>query len=598
MGLGCLSNFENEATSYDDSLFIIPHYNEVIAKIIERVEFSAEAPIRVLDIGCGTGNLSIAILKRFPNATVRAIDFSQEMISVAESKLSGNDRICFFTQDMFAIDAHEHPYYDLIVSSFVLHNYEESWRYGKFFSKAIDLLSVDGRIVIGDLILCESHDEQEWEQQAQKAEMRRNGFTEDDVTYWINRLDAEDTPRPIAEIEEDMLRSGFNAVVSTKIGCTAVFSAVRPLDLIQVKSELLMQGIQETDRVVEIFYKQNPEAVRKTGNNGVFLILNDTMQVLASFLHDMNSRSPYRVVEVDDNNSALHKNNRDIGVAVAFKPYPKWYFTEIESNKNFSGYFVLEGDRYLHLAYKGCAFCEEEMCKFCSVDRRSDDPNNLTDHTAEDICTALDFMFQHNHIPSDFHFCLGGGTYLPLEKNVEFFCKIVSCIRKYSMSNPIWIEMIPPSAGGILRLIKAGATSFGFNIEILNEENRRKFCPGKSKEVAIQDYKDAFKAVKETLGANKIGSCILVGLDDWNGLKASVDMLVEAKVFPCVLALKFFDGAKMELEPQAQLLLERNFIELSKYAAQTASENNIDFRKNEGCLHCPCCTIIHDLLPT
>jgi trans-aconitate 2-methyltransferase len=51
--------------------------------LVSRIE--AEAPKSVVDLGCGTGELTVTLKDRWPQATVRGIDSSQEMIERAPS---------------------------------------------------------------------------------------------------------------------------------------------------------------------------------------------------------------------------------------------------------------------------------------------------------------------------------------------------------------------------------------------------------------------------------------------------------------------------------------------------------------------------------
>ncbi|PXY27662.1 trans-aconitate 2-methyltransferase [Prauserella muralis] len=43
----------------------------------------AESPERVVDLGCGPGNLTLTLRKRWPNATVEALDSSPDMVAAA-----------------------------------------------------------------------------------------------------------------------------------------------------------------------------------------------------------------------------------------------------------------------------------------------------------------------------------------------------------------------------------------------------------------------------------------------------------------------------------------------------------------------------------
>ena len=602
VGYGCRNAFEDEAVTYDDTLYILPHYNEVIDDVLASIHFPKDVHIRVLDLGCGTGTLVKKIMERYPNAFVYAVDFSSAMLSVAQTKNCECENIHFSEEDIFKINEDKYPYFDLVVSTFVLHNYEGHALYEEIFKKVTNLLSVGGKFVLGDLIQCEGIEEQKHELSLQIEGMKKNHLSDEEITRWLNLLNDEDSPLPIWQIEKYFKQSGFTSIISKKIGSTAVFSAIRPLDVIHVKSELLIFGIIESDFISNIYNRQNPENVPKTGNNGVFLTLNNSLQVLVSFLHENNQISPYSVVE-ESGCFYLTKFDKRLDINITGNSFPDWYLVSVhteEGEQKFSKFFVLEGDRYLHLAYKCCVFSDKDRCAFCSVEHRDTNSPDQADNSAEEICSVLEEMFSHNYIPPDFHFCLGGGTYLPLMNNVVFFSKIISCIRKYRSiekgENPIWIEMIPPSKEEIQKLIDVGATSFGFNIEVFDGVLRQKYCPGKSNTASLEHYFEAFDMVNTKLGINKVGSCIIVGLDNQEILKSGIDTLISHKVFPCVLPLKFFDGAHLKLDDTALALLERDFIVLSRYAAVRVMAQGIDISQNEGCLHCPCCTIIHDMI--
>lgn len=593
----CQATFNNEAKTYDKTLFVIPHYHEVINGILSKTNFPQESSIKVLDLGCGTGNLSQAVLEKYPHAHIYAVDFSDEMLSIAKEKLESQGLVEFIHGNIFELDPTNLPYFDLIVSSFVLHNYEEIGLYEEIFKKSIDLLGVDGRLIIGDLIKCGSS-EFERENKTLRGIMKVHGLTDEQISTWFKILDDEDSPLPVEKIIDLLTCAGFVSIEAEDIGCTAVFSAIRPLDVLQVKAELLVRGIKKSPELMTIFYKQNPNEITKTGNNGVFLTLNNKYQVLASFLHGYNSRSTYMLNgNLEDGFLQLYKHGHRLDINVADIKFPNWYSTQIDDHTSFPSYFVLEGEKYLHLAYKSCSFSESQRCKFCAVKRREKNiASGNPDHSAKEVCTALEIMFSKNYIPEEFHFCLGGGTYLPLSENVDFFCEIIKYIRGQGARNPIWVEMIPPSQIDLRRLIDAGATSFGFNIEVLDDKKRQEYCPGKYEEATISQYKDAFTYASGSLGTEKLGSCIIIGLNDLDSLKRSVDYLIDLGIFPCVLPLKEFDGMQMELSLQAKLLLERHFMEISQYAADQISKNRINIYNNEGCMNCTCCTVIHDLL--
>ncbi|MBQ3564738.1 MAG: methyltransferase domain-containing protein [Alphaproteobacteria bacterium] len=70
----------------------------------------------VIDIGCGTGNASLELLKKYPDANVTLCDISENMLKVAAKKLNKPaDMICY-DAEKYAFDRH----YDLGVSNLCL----------------------------------------------------------------------------------------------------------------------------------------------------------------------------------------------------------------------------------------------------------------------------------------------------------------------------------------------------------------------------------------------------------------------------------------------------------------------------------------------
>lgn len=71
---------------------------------------------RALDLGTGSGAIAIAIAHERPDATVTALDVSEQALSVAQANADRHDaRISFFCSDWFA--AVDNSRYDVIVSN-------------------------------------------------------------------------------------------------------------------------------------------------------------------------------------------------------------------------------------------------------------------------------------------------------------------------------------------------------------------------------------------------------------------------------------------------------------------------------------------------
>lgn len=106
-------NFSRFAPYYDRYSSVQDHCaSRLISKLGERT-FSS-----ILDIGCGTGNYTALLRKAFPDAAIKALDISKDMVSVAEKKL-GNKNVDFSVRDAEAINYKRK--FDLVSSNAVLH---------------------------------------------------------------------------------------------------------------------------------------------------------------------------------------------------------------------------------------------------------------------------------------------------------------------------------------------------------------------------------------------------------------------------------------------------------------------------------------------
>jgi ubiquinone/menaquinone biosynthesis C-methylase UbiE len=102
--------------------FLVPAAIELLGRLEPALP---GGPIRVLDVGTGTGTLGLAAVERWPNVMVEAIDASSEMAAAAEAerdrRLEPVDR-ARFTATVAAADDLPFPEatFDAAMSSFVL----------------------------------------------------------------------------------------------------------------------------------------------------------------------------------------------------------------------------------------------------------------------------------------------------------------------------------------------------------------------------------------------------------------------------------------------------------------------------------------------
>lgn len=108
-----LHSFQTAAKTYDSSARI---QHQTASMIIQHSV--AKTPLKILDIGCGTGILTQKVSKKFPHSEIHAIDQSWEMIDCLHKKQLSN--VMAFCLNY---ESSKHPFdqYDYIVSNAALH---------------------------------------------------------------------------------------------------------------------------------------------------------------------------------------------------------------------------------------------------------------------------------------------------------------------------------------------------------------------------------------------------------------------------------------------------------------------------------------------
>ena len=120
-----LEYFQFQAPLYDAyQLACVPKYSEALSVLIECTEYEMRdkhAP-RLLDVGCGTGNVTVKIMQALPTASVVCLDGSQMMLDAAREKLSSTN-VTFHCMDLANNrwdQQWEDESFDAIYSAFVL----------------------------------------------------------------------------------------------------------------------------------------------------------------------------------------------------------------------------------------------------------------------------------------------------------------------------------------------------------------------------------------------------------------------------------------------------------------------------------------------
>lgn len=171
------------------------------------------SPIRVLDIGAGTGMLTEVLLKEYPNAHVTLLDNSTEMLEQARSyfEVAGDGSIqqLSFCHKDFVSDDLPSEEYDLVMSSFTMHHIRSHEDLVKVLSKIYGVLAPEvGTFLCIDYFLEYNIGDRRKQVEAFIAKLIENGYSEGEAISWANIIESEDTPATWTEILQALSVAG------------------------------------------------------------------------------------------------------------------------------------------------------------------------------------------------------------------------------------------------------------------------------------------------------------------------------------------------------------------------------------------------------
>lgn len=126
---------------------LVPRYHEMLWMILDYIPKDLK-PKRIVDLGCGTGNLSEGIANQYPDAELIAVDLSASILKEASERLKNYSNIKYLNEDFNTLEF-EAGSVDLIVSSIALHHLTDPQK-EKLLKKIYTWLSPNGILIFGD----------------------------------------------------------------------------------------------------------------------------------------------------------------------------------------------------------------------------------------------------------------------------------------------------------------------------------------------------------------------------------------------------------------------------------------------------------------
>lgn len=205
--------FEAISAEYTEAIDrCVPRYREMLWAILHYLPEGWQ-PSTILELGCGSGNLSELLCRRFPEATVRLVDFSSKLLAQCRHRLAGHRRVEYEEEDFrkLIFDAGT---FDLVVSSISLHHLTHVER-AELFPNVFHWLSEDGVFTYSDQFAGATDDLYARQMADWRERSDQLGATADEWDTWMEHQRAHDHHATLIDQIDWLRDAGF-----AKIDCT------------------------------------------------------------------------------------------------------------------------------------------------------------------------------------------------------------------------------------------------------------------------------------------------------------------------------------------------------------------------------------------
>lgn len=221
-----LANFELKAKEYDDFMTkCIPEYFEFIENLIHVLPEKSSGPIKICDLGSGTGNVTRQLLAKYPDAEITCVDISPMMTDLAKAKLNSSN-VNYEISDFYNYQFTEK--FDIIVSSLALHHLVTDEDKKKFYQQIFEALKTDGVFYNADVVIAASEEVENKNMENWKQWLRKYHTEEDLMEMVINRYYEEDRPTTTTNHTNWLEEIGFkNVDIIWRISKGAVWGGMK-----------------------------------------------------------------------------------------------------------------------------------------------------------------------------------------------------------------------------------------------------------------------------------------------------------------------------------------------------------------------------------
>ncbi len=145
----------SDVKQFDDHIkLIVPRYEELHDAVLRSIPPDLPENLKILELGCGTGELTKKLCERYPKAHIIGIDYSPRMLALCQEKLKRfQGRVQLIEGDFAHADLPSAC--DVVISTLAIHHLTDPQKL-ELFRKIHGALKREGWFVNGDVVLFES----------------------------------------------------------------------------------------------------------------------------------------------------------------------------------------------------------------------------------------------------------------------------------------------------------------------------------------------------------------------------------------------------------------------------------------------------------
>ncbi|MDR2091300.1 MAG: class I SAM-dependent methyltransferase [Clostridiales bacterium] len=185
--------FNNIAQNYDGHRkCFIPCFDDFYTRSVSLLKFYNDNFKNIVDLGCGTGLLTMEIYKLYNNARYTLIDVSGDMLKIAKERFRGLNNFEFIEENYAKNIPAENC--DLICSALSIHHLENGDKI-KLYKNIYEALGENGCFICLDQFIGGSKDINNLYDEWWHSYIDKSGIKPEEKAAWIERkkLDRENT---------------------------------------------------------------------------------------------------------------------------------------------------------------------------------------------------------------------------------------------------------------------------------------------------------------------------------------------------------------------------------------------------------------------